>query len=218
MSDRREDGMNELLREVAQEDARLDGAGLEQRVMARWDAGREIPTVRRKADPTTNSPRSYGMIGALAAAILIAIVATTLRLKPDTTTDAVTKMAALPLTPDSLPLTSNVSAPSERSTPAESTAFGRVARRTSSRPRPVPAEPETFNFFPLVPMSGEELSGSFQIVRVQMPRASLGALATTPDMTNPAELIEADVLLGEDGMARAIRVSSNETGYPWRSR
>jgi hypothetical protein len=88
----------------------------------------------------------------------------------------------------------------------------------SSRPRRRPAETETLSFFPLVPMTGEELSGSFQIVRVQMPRASLDTLARTPGMTNPAELIEADLLLGEDGMARAIRVSSNETSYPWRSR
>ena len=71
-------------------------------------------------------------------------------------------------------------------------------------------------FVPLVPMSERELTGAFQIVRVQMPRASLGAL--TSPFEHPSEFVEADVLLGEDGMARAIRVSTNESGYPWRSR
>lgn len=70
-------------------------------------------------------------------------------------------------------------------------------------------------FMPLVPFSEHELAGSFQIVRVQMPRASLGAL--TSPFEHPSEFVEADVLLGEDGMARAIRVSTNGSGYPWRS-
>jgi len=69
---------------------------------------------------------------------------------------------------------------------------------------------------PLMPMTEQELSGPFQIVRVQMPRASLGALRSPLD--HPNELVEADVLLGEDGMARAIRVSTSGAVYPWRSR
>jgi hypothetical protein len=71
-------------------------------------------------------------------------------------------------------------------------------------------------FVPLMPMTGHELRGSFQIVRVQMPRASLGALASP--LEHPDGLVEADVLLGEDGMARAIRISSTESIYPRRSR
>ena len=58
-----------------------------------------------------------------------------------------------------------------------------------------------------MPMSEQELSGPFQLVRVQMPRASLGALRLP--LEHPNELVEADVLLGEDGMARAIRVSTS---------
>ena len=52
-------------------------------------------------------------------------------------------------------------------------------------------------------------------MRVQMPRASLGAL--TSPFEHPGEFVEADVLLGEDGMARAIRVSTTESVYPRRS-
>jgi hypothetical protein len=67
-----------------------------------------------------------------------------------------------------------------------------------------------------MPITEEELTGSFQIVRVQMPRSALGALRSP--LEQPNELVEADVLLGEDGMARAIRVSTSGSVYPWRSR
>jgi hypothetical protein len=49
-----------------------------------------------------------------------------------------------------------------------------------------------------------------------MPRSALGALRSP--LEQPNELVEADVLLGEDGMARAIRVSTSGSVYPWRSR
>jgi hypothetical protein len=49
-----------------------------------------------------------------------------------------------------------------------------------------------------------------------MPRASLGPLRSPLD--HPGELVEADVLLGEDGRARAIRISAAGSIYPWRSR
>ena len=67
-----------------------------------------------------------------------------------------------------------------------------------------------------MPLTERELAGPFQIVRVQMPRASLGTLRLP--LEHPNEVIEADVLLGEDGMARAIRVSASGSVYPWRSR
>jgi hypothetical protein len=71
-------------------------------------------------------------------------------------------------------------------------------------------------FVPLMPITEQELTGSFQIVRVQMPRASLGRLRSP--LERPDELVEADVLLGADGMARAIRVSTAGSLYPRRSR
>jgi hypothetical protein len=74
----------------------------------------------------------------------------------------------------------------------------------------------TVDFVPLVPMAAGELSGSFQIVRVQMPRAALGALAGAVDAGRADDPVQADLLLGEDGMARAIRVSANGS-VPWRS-
>jgi hypothetical protein len=92
-----------------------------------------------------------------------------------------------------------------------------TAPAKTSRRRPAPVHRQSVDFVPLLPMTPGELSGSFQIVRVQMPRAALGALAGTTDMRRVKDPVMADVLLGEDGMARAIRVSTDGTA-PWRIR
>jgi hypothetical protein len=83
-------------------------------------------------------------------------------------------------------------------------------------PTESPIVQSPIEFVPLLPMTAQELTGSFQIVRVQMPGASLGALR--PPLARPNEIVEADVLLGEDGRARAIRLNTNGSIYPWRSR
>ncbi len=72
-----------------------------------------------------------------------------------------------------------------------------MSRATGRRPAAPPSE--VVSFVPLVPMTADELSGSFSIARVQIGRT------------------EADVLLGEDGMARAIRVATDRNA-PWRLR
>jgi hypothetical protein len=65
-------------------------------------------------------------------------------------------------------------------------------------------------------MTEQERAGPFQLVRVQLPNASLGALRSP--LVLPNEMVEADVLLGEDGRARAIRVNTSGSIYPWRPR
>ncbi len=61
-------------------------------------------------------------------------------------------------------------------------------------------------FFPLGPLSPRELNGSsLQLMRVQFRGAALSRLGVVVDGALASEVIEADVLFGEDGMARAIR-------------
>jgi hypothetical protein len=74
---------------------------------------------------------------------------------------------------------------------------GSVGFLMSARRQVVPQN-DIVSFVPLVPMTADELSGSFSIARVQIGQT------------------QADVLLGEDGMARAIRVSTNERTSPGR--
>ena len=78
---------------------------------------------------------------------------------------------------------------------------------------------EVLNFVPLVPFAEQELIGSFQLVRIRLSRAALGDFGAVWDLNQTVDSVQADVLLGEDGLARAIRVTSDSTdGSLWRSR
>lgn len=78
----------------------------------------------------------------------------------------------------------------------------RDRRRLLNRGRPVPE----LEFTPLPGASGLPAFESGSIVRVELPVAALPAygLAIVPDPTRPA--VEADVIVGQDGQARAIRL------------
>ncbi len=72
-----------------------------------------------------------------------------------------------------------------------------ITRRPGAARAPLPRlERDVLDFVPLVPMGEHELSGAFQIVRVQLAGGADGP-------------VQADVLLGEDGVARAIRVATH---------
>jgi hypothetical protein len=116
-------------------------------------------------------------------------------------------VAPVPAPPTTRPTPTTLPTPATRPTPPTPPSL--------STPVTPPTVAST-EFIPLVPMTEQELAGSFQLVRVQMPRASLGALRSP--LEHPDELVEADVLLGVDGMARAIRVPTGGSVYPWRSR
>jgi hypothetical protein len=84
-------------------------------------------------------------------------------------------------------------------------------RRTDVEPALAAARPErdqvqveVATFVPLVPMSDTEMVGTVQVVRVQLPGYALGAFGVPVDRS-VEEWIQADVLVGEDGLARAIR-------------
>ncbi len=84
------------------------------------------------------------------------------------------------------------------------TAVGPVGEMTVVARAPVVAESVT-EFMPLVASSAPPLT-SGQLVRVEVSRAALAALGLPVDMTRAGETMKADVLIGEDGLARAIRL------------
>jgi hypothetical protein len=203
--------LNELLGDMASADASLDGAALEERLMTRWDA--RSTAVASQRTPSARS-RAW-MIGGIAA-VITAVVLAMLRQPLPPPPPGGEKVADLKVGGHvgAPPAVLKVgTTPEEGALRAERASGARLAHQE----RPEPGR-EILSFVPLVPITDQELSGSFQIVRVQMPRVSLGALAPMLDSSGTNELVEADVLLGEDGMARAIRVSTNGTAYPWRSR
>jgi hypothetical protein len=72
------------------------------------------------------------------------------------------------------------------------------------------APAEIMSFVPLTSLDAHDFSGAFQVVRIQIPSV-IGA----------PEGIHADVLVGEDGLARAIRFPVDASPvtmntYPWR--
>jgi hypothetical protein len=78
------------------------------------------------------------------------------------------------------------------------------ARRSASVNNPDDAEVVT-EFFPL--REGEDLSAldSLQVVRVELPGSALGEVGLPVDPEAMNEPVKADVVLGQDGLARAIR-------------
>jgi hypothetical protein len=202
--------LSELLTGIAREDARVDAPHLEARVMESAfaeAAGVGVTTVRLKADTT--------YVVRAAAVLVVVFLPVMMWMKPaaNNTTGRVTADATSTAVSHAAPASQ-----SARSTPPAATPLTPSPRpaRATRRSRPAtPARAEA-EFVPLMPMTEQELAGPFQLVRVQMPRASLGTLRSPLDQPN--ELVEADVLLGEDGMARAIRVSTSGSVYPWRPR
>jgi hypothetical protein len=196
MSDTNEERLlTDLLREVAEADASLlPSSDLEQRVLSRWDRSLLLTSTRL-------SPRVKVALALAASAMLV--VAGSMRSAPTPVMNESHVVDVVTPPPQA-------SADAVESTPV-------MAPAKTARRRPAPLRRQSVDFVPLLPMTPGELSGSFQIVRVQMPRAALGALAGTTDMRRVQDPVMADVLLGEDGMARAIRVSTDGTA-PWRIR
>lgn len=198
--------LKELLRDLRAADERVDAAALEARVLAAWDSATVRPASHRsraKAGSLGEGGKPDSTYYIAAAAGLIAVV---------------WLMSGRP-EPEPLPVVRPPVRPAASiDKPVELPAKLPIAQSPTIQSPPIAQSPITqlpIEFVPLVPLAEHELAGSFQIVRVQMPRASLGAL--TSPFEHPGEFVEADVLLGEDGMARAIRVSTTESVYPRRS-
>lgn len=201
--------LNDLLHDIAAEDRQLEARHVEARV---------LDACRTHASARVPSPiyRRAVVVCAVAAAVTLAAVATiTSRTEPRResahTTPTVTEAIVTSAEPAPAPKTAPVRTPRRVNPSPPQPAV--VAAEAVEQPV-VPDAP--IEFVPLMPLTPQELTGSFQIVRVQMPRASLGPLRSP--LEPPSEIVEADVLLGEDGTARAIRLSTNGSIYPWRSR
>lgn len=95
----------------------------------------------------------------------------------------------------------------DRTTKDEPRAEKAILMRTEpvSRPRRN-AEPDT-RFLP-VSYTGDpdEVSGGGQVIRVEMKRSSLFALGVNVPLENDDTVVKADLLVGRDGVTRAIRL------------
>lgn len=83
-------------------------------------------------------------------------------------------------------------------------------RRRARRPEPATADTKPDEFSRFVPLPNEPEIGLEEqagMVRIQMPREDLRLMGFAVDDRFADELIQADVLVGMDGTARAIRVA-----------
>lgn len=212
--------LNDLLRGIGREDECLAAPHLEARVMAA--VGTEEVTRRRPM-------AAYLVIAAaLVSAVIVPVLyrtrstpagapvsrntdATEVAIRDTSAKRPVVERTPAPPVAAAAPITQS---PVAVSPVAESAiVLSPLAESPIVHP-PIAQSPD--EFIPLMPITAQELTGSFQIVRVQMPRASLGPLRSP--LEQPNELVEADVLLGEDGMARGIRLAASGSVSPWRSR
>jgi hypothetical protein len=67
------------------------------------------------------------------------------------------------------------------------------------------AGPETDGFIPLPNAERIGPSEDFNLVRVEVPRSAMMAVGIPVSADQASEPVEADVLLGSDGLARAVR-------------
>ena len=129
--------------------------------------------------------------GAAAASILVA-VATVMRHEPPRPVDA----------PPAIARSSPAVVIEQKPVEPPAAVVPRV--RTARRPQPARREIVT-EFFPI---AGNEALGPLErggIVRIRIPRSALMVFGLPMNEARATELIKADVVMGEDGLARAIR-------------
>ena len=89
--------------------------------------------------------------------------------------------------------------------PVSNTAGGRrISRPTQTLPESEAQELVT-DFFSLVPASGFAPTEGGQLVRLEVPRSSLASLGVPIPVGNPDGSVTADLVMGYDGVAHAIR-------------
>jgi hypothetical protein len=82
----------------------------------------------------------------------------------------------------------------------------RPARRPIRRiPKAAAPQPEVATFYALPFADQSAPSGSFSVLRVTVPRSAMSAVGFTVNPDRVFETVQADVMVGDDGFARAIR-------------
>lgn len=162
----------------------------------------EFPTAR---------PRRWARWTLAAAAGLIALLAVGVLLS------ARREGSVAPATPVAMetPAVAATPSPTAVDAPAHPQTDSQIAaaprRRTarasrSSRAALMSSSEETTAFIPLTYLGGASPSDGGLIVRVEVPRTTLLSLGLPLNLDRREELIKADLLVGDDGIARAIRL------------
>ena len=198
--------LTELLTEIGGADLKIDApGGMEERVLRHWDRD-----VTARAARIRRRPRTPGWLvscaGALAAAMLLLVLVHRSPQGPI--------VAGAPVAdPEVRAQPKAVEVPAAAMPPAVGPRPIAIARvEAEKRPRRVDTPSEIVSFIPLFPEARQDLLGSFQVARVLLPRDVLADLGVVPDASRVGGPIQADVVFGEDGLARAIRLADRNPG------
>lgn len=71
--------------------------------------------------------------------------------------------------------------------------------------RPVAEPEEVTEFYPLAGASAEGNNDGGQLVRIELPRSALIAMGVDPPAENDKPKVKTDVLIGSDGVMKAVR-------------
>lgn len=189
-----------LAEDLAQENAPPE---IEQKLREAFRARAAVTTASRSYTP-------YWL--AIAAVLLIVIGIVAVRLKTDQPVRQITAESTAPA-PIPAPIKEQPVVPVNE-TPKKEEFVAHEPQKPRRRAARRPATAEVANhmtreiatdFMPLGYLNPATLQDGGQIVRVELPRSTLVNFGLPVNMERYNEKVKADVLLGVDGMARAIR-------------
>ena len=190
---------------------------LEQAVLVQWEALRAMRPVRGSFGTSQKravemKPHVRWVVASLVGVAAMMTIAAALWLRAPgsvaTDTRATAPHDVLPL---ALPVPDTRAALSKHKTghPRQRVQGAALSRRRSSGLGDRRDVPDVAVFVPLLPVTEQDRNDALQIVRVRLPRSALIGFGVPIDESHAAEPLQADVLLGEDGLARGIRFVRN---------
>lgn len=227
--------LTSLLGQVAMEDAELDAPDrIEATVLGAFrlahGTANVVPLRPVAAEPVVPSSRFSRRWQAAAAAIVIGVAGTLFSwqaLRGGPVVVPKPEGASIAVTPSGEVATPFQPVPPPRDRSVDGGSYGGIApgrgipegpvipvsnsagsRRTTRPTQPLPTSEPTelvTDFYSLVPASGFAPTEGGQLVRLQVPRASLASLGVPLPYGNPDGSVTADLVMGYDGVAHAIR-------------
>jgi hypothetical protein len=205
MTDHEDKALTGLLNEIARADLAIDlPQDMHRRAMERWDRGAGSRAVRRGRRPA----RSWLIAGgtALAAAALVIV-----GVNPSSRGRNAVEMSGGPpeISAEAMPAERPPLSPTLLSA-AMRAPIGTGRAEPKKRTHPAVREREPVSYVPLSHLSQQDMSGSFQLARVVVSREMLADLGIVEDANRVGAPIQVDVVFGEDGLARAIRLAPRD--------
>ena len=181
----------------------------------RFDGSRPATAVQ-PASPRRSGAVAWPVWAVAAAAMLLLGFVAIWRLQPNTPARSSERASSPPpvtnkkeekLTPVGNGETQTASAVARHSVsrPRRAAKNGAPPKLVATTPDETAATEVTTGFYPLPYGSGLGLDEGWGLVRVQVPRASLAPLGVPVSAGSAGEMLTADVVVGQDGLARGIR-------------